>query len=417
MIEESKPQCCPWRAVLVLASLLAFSSAGLVQKYFGLVGLAVNLLVAAALVGWIACWGRRWATIFEKRFVIWMGLAAVVLAVGYGVAHPFEDGKGPGKSSDRDEGLEIAVTRMVSGQTPYYPENQVAGPLSVLPGAIMLAVPFVMAGDVGYQNVFWLVMFMLAAASWYRDKTRALLMAVVLMAASPSVLHEFVSGGDLIANGLYVALAIGGCLVAWSRTKWPEADDATGTPWAGWKWLASVFLGVAMASRPNFLLLYPLLAGALWRLAGLRVAATAVGVAGLVSVGLILPFYLHDPDGFTPWIARKKMAVADHLLPWAGAVMIGTTALLSAGGAWWLLRGQRVPSLATLMRWCAVVTVCPMVCAVAARSWVAGGVDFGFMLDRFGVMYLGFAVLGWGGLRKAEGLGGWSSESTLNIEH
>ena len=158
-----------------------------------------------------------------------------------------------------------------------------------------------------------------------------------------------------------------------------------------------------MASRPNFLLLYPLLAGALWRLAGLRVAATAVGVAGLVSLGVTLPFYVHDPDGFTPWIARKKMAVADHLLPWAGAAMIGTTAVLSMVGAWWLLRRQRVPSLAALMRWCAVVTVCPMVCAIAARSWVAGGVDFGFMLDRFGVMYLGFAALGWGGWRGDEG--------------
>ena len=37
-----------------------------------------------------------------------------------------------------------------------------------------------------------------------------------------------------------------------------------------------------------------------------------------------------------------------------------------------------------------------MICTIVAYSWLAKGLDFGFMLDRFGVMYLGFAAFGWG---------------------
>jgi hypothetical protein len=403
-----------WQAVLVLASLLAFSSAGLIQKYFGLAGVVVNFVWAAVLVGLVVRYGGDLERLLAKRERLWVVLAAVVLAVGYCVLHPFEDGKGPGKSSDRDEGLEIALTRMVAGETPYYPDNPVAGPLSVLPGAILLAAPFVAVGDVGYQNVFWLSCFMIAGSVWLRKRMLGLFMAAIFMTASPSFLHEFVSGGDLIANGLYVPLAMCWCFAAWSkgagcelhRTSPPDCNvsaEEAGTRVGKWKWAAAFLLGLAMASRPNFILLYPLFTCALWRVSGFRVAATAGGVAGLVSLCVIVPFYLNDPAGFTPWIARKKMAFADHVLPWAGTAMVGITAMLSLVGSWILLWRSTAHPRVALFRWCAVVTLCPMILAVAARSWAAGNPDFGFMLDRFGVMYLGFAALGWGGSLKVGG--------------
>jgi hypothetical protein len=38
-----------------------------------------------------------------------------------------------------------------------------------------------------------------------------------------------------------------------------------------------------------------------------------------------------------------------------------------------------------------------MVCAVLFASWINGHLDFGFLSDRFGLMYVSFALLGWGG--------------------
>jgi hypothetical protein len=155
-------------------------------------------------------------------------------------------------------------------------------------------------------------------------------------------------------------------------------------------------LGIALASRPNFLLLLPLLGGMLWNTSGWQTAVRVTTVVGLVSLAVIVPFHLHDPAGFTPLVARKKLAVVDHVLPWAGTAMIGITVLASLAGAAVLwLRGGKEP-LPALFRACAWVTLCPMVCVIAMRSWLGGALDFGFMLDRFGVMYLGFAVVGWG---------------------
>lgn len=397
-----------WQAVLILALLLALSSAGLVQKYFGMAGVVANLLGAAAILGLVVRFGRVGSAIFERRLTQWVALVVVLLGLGYCVTHPYEDGRGVGKSSDRDEGLEIAVTRVISGETPYYPDNPVAGPLSVLPGAISLSVPFVIMGDVGYQNVFWIAVVMVVGAAWSGHGALAAGLPLALMAGSPSFLHEFVSGGDMIANGMYVAVLMGWSFREWSGKAggvrgsgaggyWSDAPDAQHSRHGKWIWPSTVLLGIAMASRPNFLLLYPLFACGLWRVVGFRAAAMASGVAALVSLCMILPFYLHDPAGFTPWIARKKVAIADHVLPWAGAAMIGMTVILSLVGALALLRGRKPDKpLVDVYRWCALVTLCPMICAIMVRSWLAGALDFGFMLDRFGVMYLGFAVMGWG---------------------
>lgn len=376
-----------WWAWLVLTLLVTLSSAGLVQKYSGLAGVAVyGIAVALVLLG--ARWmGQRWAGLLERCFAMWLVLAGLLLAAGYLLANPLEERRGPVNSSDRDEGLELAVTRMAAGETPYYPQNKVAGPLSVLPGGILLAAPFVALGDVGYQNVFWLVVLMGALARWCGLRMPALVLPAVLLLASPSMLHEFVSGGDLIANGIYVAVLLGACFRAW-RT-------AQGTV-VWWRWTATVLLGIALASRPNFLLLLPLLGGVLWNTSGWRTAVRVTTVVGLVSLAVILPFHLHDPAGFTPLVARKKLAVVDHVLPWAGTAMIGITVLASLAGAAVLwLRGGKEP-LPALCRACAWVTLCPIICAVVMRSWLCGALDFGFLLERFGVMYLGFTAVGWG---------------------
>ena len=399
-----------WRAVLVLAFLLSLSSAGLVQKYLGLAGVAANLLVATVVLGLLARYGRGVGAFLDNRFVGWVALAVILLAVGYGVGHPYEDGRGLGRSSDRDEGLEIAVARLISGETPYYPANPVAGPLSVLPGGISLSVPFVLLGDVGFQNVFWIGVFLVAGAAWFGQGSLASGLALAMMVLSPSFLHEFASGGDLIANGMYVAILMVWCFLEWNARMRVVGERDAGlhktnrrdiriSGGGRWAWPSTVLLGIAMASRPNFLLLYPLFACGLWRVAGLRTAVISGGGASLVSLCMILPFYMNDPAGFTPWIARRKVAIADQALPWAGTAIIGLTALLALAGAMALLRGrgESGKTLADLCRWCAAVTLSPMICAVIARSWILGALDFGFMLDRFGVMYLGFAAFGWGG--------------------
>ena len=386
--EPRQPACGLW----VLALLLAFPSTGFIQKYTGLAGVAAYVAVVVGLVFLSANLTRRFAPWLRRHFR-WLAVVAIAgLAAGFVVLHPFEDERGPGKSSDRDEGLEMAVTRLVHGESPYYPSNRIAGPLSVLPGSILLAAPFVALGNSGYQNVFWLAAFLFAAAGFFRDKALALWLLVVPLALSVAAQYEFVSGGDMIANGIFVALLFLFALKSW--------EDSSSPGWQ--RWLACLLVGIGLASRANFLLLMPLWGAAMWRTAGLRNALIVTTLAGFVALAITLPFYLNNPAGFAPLGSSNKLKYWDDVLPWASTTIIGATILASLLGALWLLVRRNHEPMCAFFRCCTMVTITPMIGAVLVSSWVNGHLDFGIMKDRFGLMFVCFALLGWGGCWKTD---------------
>ncbi len=373
--------------LILLALLLALPSLGVIQKYTGLAGVSGYVAFVAGTLFLIRKFGTRLAPLLRRYFGVLSVAAFAGLALCFAIVYPIENSRGLGKSSDRDDGLNLAVARMADGQSPYYPSDKFAGPLSVLPGGIVLAAPFVALGTSGYQNLFWLAVFLMAACWMFRDRAMAFVMLTVPLALSPAALYEYISGGDMLTNGIYVAV---GFLLALSVCSNPKASGGLG-------WMCCVLLGVCLASRWNFLLLLPLFGAVLWRTVGWSMALVAVAVVGLVAVATIVPFYLHDPAGFTPLLSRYKLAIVDHAMPWASKAMFGVTALLGMFGAWALLRSSTVDLHRSFFRWCTLVTLCPMVCAVVLSSWVRGHLDFGFMSERCGLMFVAFALFGWGG--------------------
>ncbi len=375
------------RSWLVLALLLAFPSAGFVQKYAGLVGLVTYGIAVVTVVFFIRkfsnCCGPWCRHHFRTlRAVILAGLA-IIFAVGY----PIEDRRGPGKSSDRDQGLNLAVSRLAQEETPYYPAGREAGPLSVLPGSILLAAPFVALGNSAYQNWFWLAVFLCCAVWMFKDAALALCLLAIPLALSPAAQYEYISGGDLIANGIFVAVF---SLLALNRWSSPNAPE-----WS--RWLSCVLLGVALASRANFLLLAPLFGAVVWRIAGFRKALAAATLVGLTAAAITLPFYLNEPAGFTPLMSQQKLAGVDHALPWASRAMIGATLMAAILCAWRLLANRSDEPMTAFFRGCTLVTLTPMLCVVLVSSAINGHPDFSFMTDRFGLLYVFFALLGWGG--------------------
>ncbi len=322
----------------------------------------------------------------NRYFKVLSTLSLIALTVGFIILHPFEDNRGPGKSSDRNEGLELAVRRMTEGKSPYYPARVFPGPLSVLPGSIILSAPFVAVGNSGYQNIFWLAVFLAAMAWRFRDKALALILFIVPLALSPAAQYEFISGGDLITNSIFVGIFALLALESWSN---PGK--------LGWlRWGACILLGLSLASRANFILLVPLFGAALWRITGPRVAIAATSIVILTTLATCLPFYLQDPSGFTPLGSSRKLGIVNDALPWAGTAMIGMTMIAAMAGTIFILIGKRDEPVSSFFRGCAWVTLTPMVCAVLLSSWVHGKLDFGFLHDRFGLMYVFFALLGWG---------------------
>jgi hypothetical protein len=372
---------------IMLVLLLAFPSTGFIQKYTGLAGVAGYVAWVALVVFGTRKLATRMGPWLRRYFCGLSALALVGLAVCFALVYPLENGKGPGKSSDRDDGLNLAVVRMAEGQSPYYKPAEFPGPLSIFPGGVVLAAPFVALGNSAYQNLFWLAVFLCTTSWLFKDRALALILLIVPLALSPAAQYEYISGGDMLANGIYVAVFFLLALRWWSK---PDAPV-----WQ--RCLACVLLGLGLASRANFPLLLPLFGAVLWRRVGLRQALDAVGLVALVAAVITVPFYLNDPAGFTPLLTRYKLAVIDDVMPWASKAIIGMTALLGMIGGLVLSRHTAGDLNQAFFRWCTLVTLCPMVCAVALASCVGGHLDFGFMRDRFGLMYVVFALLGWGG--------------------
>ncbi len=148
-----------WLGWALLVLLLAFPSSGFVQKYTGLAGVAAYVGLVAVVLLVIRRFAAGMAPFLRRRFRLLSGVVLAGLVIGFAIVYPIENRGGLGKSSDRDDGLNLAVTRLAEGRTPYYGSNKRAGPLSVLPGGIALAAPFVALGNSAYQNLFWLAAF------------------------------------------------------------------------------------------------------------------------------------------------------------------------------------------------------------------------------------------------------------------
>ena len=380
---EQPARMTAWRCV-VLALLVSFPSLGFTQKFIGLWCVPLHVVATAALIqlSWLVF--RRLGPFFRKRFGSCSVVALLALFVGYLVLHPFEDGRGPGRSSDRDEGLEIAVARLSHGESPYYPQNEVAGPLSLLPGSIILAAPFVWIGNVGLQNIFWLAVLLIMAVKLSRDGAVALWLLCVPFALSPAAVYEWISGGDMIANGIFVAAALFFALSLWNRPDIPAWGKLAGC----------LALGIALASRANFVFLLPVFGAAVWRVAGWRAAFVASALAGVATLGITLPFYLADPDGFTPLMSRGKISFLDPSLWWAPHAIVVLTVVVALSSAVWILQSRGEPFRQCLAG-CALTTLAPNLAMVIMMSLLSGQLDFGFTRDRFGLMYVFLALLAW----------------------
>jgi len=377
---------CPVGGFAVLIVLFAIPSLAFIDKYFGSAGIAGYMALVGAAFAAIRYLERRWSRGIERFF--WPLVAAVFLGlvVVFAIGYPMESARGFGHSSDRDDGLNLAVELLVAGKFPYYPAHETIGPLSLLPGAIFLGTPFALMGNSAFQNFFWLAMFLGTLCRWLSRRGAALLLFVAFLGLCPVAQYEFISGGDMIANGIYVPVLL---LVA--TRQWAVEGSKT---WS--KWASALALGMALASRANFLLLLPLIGGWMWGRRGSAVAFYYSAIVGGAALLLILPFYLHSPEGFTPLMSKNKLALVDATLPWASRAIIAGTVVLAVVGGLILLSRRRAEGTETLFRWATAVLLFPILAAVVFASLVAGHPNFGILGERFGLMYLPSAILAWG---------------------
>ena len=326
----------------------------------------------------------------------------VIFAVIYPIAN---DPETFGGGSDNDEALDITARELMKGNYPYYvrtylydsPDDPIR--LLPMPGAILLALPFVALGYSAYQNLFWLTVLFIVAWWYLGDRRSALGMALIILALSPIVWQLVVTGGDRLSNSIYVFVAALWLMKAVGRQSAPVPM----------KIASALFLGIALSSRANYFFILPMVFSTLVQASGWRQAAIYSAIAVGALAAITLPFYLYDPEGFAPLHTAGKLdslKPAWDLAPVFIPVATGIIALLLS--LFLLFRRTDSRYLAALGS-CALVQAFPILCFVAL-DYIGGGVDPLFMWAGYGLSFLFFGCLPcWAALEEGAGPGRFPS--------
>jgi hypothetical protein len=262
---------------------------------------------------WIAPFVLRWMS--QRAAVVTAALVLAALAVAVAVIHPMIDtagftilGFGVG-AADNDNAVALGIEALLQGENPYDQQTFLEQPIGPLPGAFVLGAPFHLMGNVAFASIFFLGIYWFLAAR----ETAAVgtLLLILTLTTSPAVIYQSLAGMDYTTDIMaVVALAVLSIFLG-DRTIWLVVTTAA--------------VGIAMATRINLTLLaIPLIAVLLNRY-GTKQAITAgvALVAGFLAISV--PFFLWDPEVFSPIQAgadkTAALPIGSFLIPALGLVV------------------------------------------------------------------------------------------------
>ncbi len=134
----------------------------------------------------------------------------------------------------------LAVSELLQARYPYHVAVSEREPVTLLPGSLFLAVPFVWLHIAGLQSLVWIVFFYFALRKWSGDARLVPFFLLAILLGAPVIVHEPVSGSDYLGNCIWILLVI--AMVA-----------NYGNLSAGQRAIFAVLTGVAFSSRLTFL--------------------------------------------------------------------------------------------------------------------------------------------------------------------
>ena len=279
----------------MFALSLWLASAGVVQKYAGTTAAVGYLPVCVGFAVLTPMVIRRGRDVSFGPAVAGLAALALVTVVAIVVVFPHANSHAPNTGSDRDDAATLAASRLVDGQNPYTERTYLGGAISQFPGGVIAAVPFVkLFGSAGYELVVWIPILALLLAFVGRSAGAAAALLLIVLAISPGVWREILTGGDLIP----CVTAVCFCLIAIERS---------------WAW---PLLGVALCWRPNLAIsAIPFL----MRLRPPRAIAAVLISAATFSL-LTIPFVAWG--GFTPWTTSNKLESYDGVVPGGARTLV-----------------------------------------------------------------------------------------------
>lgn len=343
---------------------LVLPSSFIVSRYLGWTSTVVYALVAGIVIVAEPRLRLRPSARLCRALAL-ATLAAVVLA--FVIVYPIANTHVSGTGSDDDDSTNMAARALLAGRFPYAERTYLGNADHHLPGALVLAAPFVLAGTSALQNLFWLPAFFFIV-SRERDEVTALRLCWLALLLSPSIMYEVVTGTGYVSNAISVALGL------W----WVSRATR-------WKHAAAAAWGITLASRANFIFLLPIAFGYLRRQSGWPAALRTVLITLATTAALVVPFYLHDRQHFTPLEGADRLLVFDGMLPHLGV------ALMLAMGVLAVALGARRMDRASLFGSAAVLQAFPILSGILLATVQARSVDLTYA--RYGAFFAWFAFL------------------------
>ena len=336
------------------------------------VAYGVGIVVATVVV-------LPWLTDRVRRAPPWVlpvvvAVVVAVLVVAFVLGPPAADARALGVGSDRANALDVAVTRLLAGDYPWAATTYLGNPLSPLPGAMLMATPFVLlTGSAAAQNVVWTVLLLPVLNGGLRLRPGPTLLWALVVLGGLEVLREFLVGDDLVVSSVPALVA-----VLWTLRVAEHGSTRRLV-------LAAAVLGLATCTRPHLALVVVVVAVAAGTLGGWRRGVLVGGVAALVWTALIVPFLLGGLARFTPLHVAAKVTGERGLS--AGIVVVAAAALALLAVVLVIVR----PSTPAEVAWlCAAILVAPTVLSVV-RHALSGGEPADVTLGVAAVPFVGCA--------------------------
>ena len=227
----------------------------------------------------------------------------ILLFVMQATVYPRADAlKYQDRGTPQDDALVVGGEYLVSGLNPYEAVTYRGENVSAGPGWIVLALPFVLTGTIGFFNPFWLV---LAAFLLWRlcGGAHVAALFLILLMSSLAFWELTVSGSDMISIGCALLVATMFIYHAWNRIVRAITErNKGGKEICGGRVLrilSVILLACVSTSRIVFAYAIPLLAGFLRR-RGWKASISFLVIAGGLTAALHLFFYLWNPAAYFP---------------------------------------------------------------------------------------------------------------------
>jgi hypothetical protein len=359
---------------------LTIPSTGQVQKYLGNLGVFAYLVA----VGFLLFLLFRYRVIFsllqnlteKKAFYICL-LTILCLTVIFFYAYPLLNSQKTGKGSDRDDDSNIATVELLHGRYPYYVRTYLGNHITHFPGALLLSAPFVILGNSAYQNIFWLLIFVITGRFYLRSWRHSLLLLWTMIFLSPVVVQELVTGGDLISNGIYILAAMF-FLVDSVSGKRPSQSRGV---------LFAILLGIGLSSRMNFVFILPLLFSCLLQSAGMMLSFRYIALTCIIFATVTLPFYLYNPPLFSPLYYQLHLIRGPDIFLSAMIVLLGGGTVISIALSFMRMKNDCVD----LFKNCAILQAFFVLACVIFASLKNRRADL--ILGGYGLNFIFFAAL------------------------